>query len=98
VQLSLPAEALVDGYQAQWLSRIQLKVFALDPGGRVLGQQRLPSVYVVWDAGTDQSPRWLDEQAKEQQAPTGAWADRALYAASPPTELLEIEPPTGGAL
>lgn len=96
-QLSLPAEALVDGYQAQWLSRIQLKAYALDAGGHLRGEQRLPSVYVVWEAGTSLPPLWLDEEAQRLQAPAGAWADRALYTVST-GELLEIEPPTGGAL
>lgn len=96
LQLAMPPQALVDGYQTAWLSRVQLKAYALDVGGQTRGVRRLPTVWAVWDAGTDRAPRWLDDATKQQQAHTGAWADRALYVDSP--ALLEIEPPTGGAL
>lgn len=93
--LELPEAALVDRAQVDWLSRVEVKVYAAGSPGHPGGRKRLPPVWVVWDAGTDQAPRWLDDAAKSAEAPTGAWTDRSVVATG--DEILEIEPELGGA-
>jgi hypothetical protein len=97
--LAPPAEAHVESMQDHWLSRIRMRVVALDAFGNPLGEEHPDDAWIVWPDGSGEDPRWLDAAARAIEAPYDAWSIEARAAvstaAASPDLVMSFEPPGG---
>jgi hypothetical protein len=103
IDLAIPDEVYADGFQRDWLTSVQYRLYAVDSAGRTIAVYRIAPLWLVFPEGSAAHPVWLDEATRRETAPLGAWSPAArasvaaLEEAVAGNHLASMDRPTGGA-